>query len=314
MQRYDSRANVRRRSHRGNEDSTGGHLTEDACAVTPSALSPREAFAREVNRADEEVDLARAALHVAREEYPQLPVEPHLVRLDQLAEEVRDRLADETAPLVLFQELLRTLYERNGFRGNREAYYDPRNSFLCDVLDRRRGIPLTLGIVLLEVGWRLGLPLEGVNFPGHFLVRYAGEELRLLADPFEEGRIRFEDQAQELLDRVYGGTVRVRPGFLRRAGRREMLVRLLTNLKGVYLNIEDHGRALAAVERILVIHPTAPSEIRDRGHLLAQMGRSDEALEQLEWYLDSRPEAADAERIRALVDELRDEGRAGSGT
>jgi regulator of sirC expression with transglutaminase-like and TPR domain len=150
-------------------------------------------------------------------------------------------------------------------------------------------MPLTLGIDLLEVGWRLGLPLEGVNFPGHFLVRFRGEALSLLIDPFDNGRIRFEDEAQELLDRVYGGMVRVRPSFLKRAGRSDMLVRLLTNLKGVYLNVDDHPRALASVERILLIHPTAAAEIRDRGTLLAQMGRTEEALEQLEWYLDYAP-------------------------
>lgn len=272
--------------------------------------SARSQFAREVDRADDQVDLARAALLVAREEYPQLPVEPYLARLDQLAEEVKDRLDQEGAPLVVLQELLQNVYERRGFHGNREAYYDPRNSFLSDVLDRRRGIPLTLGIVLLEVGWRLGLPLEGVNFPGHFLVRFRGESLALLVDPFDNGRVRFEDQAQELLDRVYGGMVRVQPAFLKAAGRRDMLVRLLTNLKGVYLNVEDHRRALAAVERILLIHPTAPAEIRDRGTLLARMGRTEEALQQLEWYLDYAPEASDAERIRTLVEELKEGGGA----
>jgi regulator of sirC expression with transglutaminase-like and TPR domain len=267
--------------------------------------SPRSEFAREVERPDAQVNLARAALLVAREEYAQLPVEPYLTRLDQLAEEVRDRLDDESAPLLMFQDLLALLFERHGFQGNRQAYYDPRNSYLSDVMDRRKGIPLTLGIVLLEVGWRLNLPLEGVNFPGHFLVRFKGEAVSLLADPFDGGRLRFEDQAQELLDRVYGGMVRVQPNFLKVAGRRDMLVRLLTNLKGVYLNVEDHVRALAAVERILLIHPTAAAEIRDRGTLLAHLGRREEALAQLEWYLDYAPEAADVGRIRALVEELK---------
>lgn len=274
--------------------------------MSAPAPSARSEFAREVDRADHQVDLARAALLVAREEYAQLPVEPYLSRLDQLAEEVKDRLNDEGAPLIVLEEAVRTLYERQGFQGNRDAYYDPRNSFLSDVLDRKKGIPLTLGIILLEVGWRLGLELEGVNFPGHFLVRFRGESVSLLVDPFNEGRVRFEDQAQELLDRVYGGMVRMRPSFLRAAGRRDMLVRLLTNLKGVYLNVDDHRRALAAVERILLIHPTAAGEIRDRGMLLARLGRVEEALEQLEWYLDYAPEAADAPEIRSWVTELKD--------
>ncbi len=273
---------------------------------------PRKEFAHEVARPDDQVNLARAALLVAREEYGQLPVDRYLGRLDQLAEEVRDRLANETAPPVVLQELIRTLYERNRFRGNRESYYDPRNSFLSDVLDRRKGIPLTLGMVVLEVGWRLGLDLEGVNFPGHFLVRMRGETVNLLVDPFDDGALRFEDEAQDLLDRVYGGMVRLQPGFLKGATRRDMLVRLLTNLKGVYLNVRDHDRALAAVERILLIHPTAPTEIRDRGTILARMGRTEEALEQLEWYLDYAPTAADAVRIRSLVDELK-EARKGGG-
>jgi regulator of sirC expression with transglutaminase-like and TPR domain len=251
------------------------------------------------------MNLARAALLIAKEEYPQLPVDLYLARLDQVAEEVKDRLACETGPLVILDEVLETLYLRRSLKGNRDAYYDPRNSFLNDVLDRGLGIPLTLGIVLLEVGWRLDLPLEGVNFPGHFLVRYRGDELGLLVDPFDAGRIRFEDQAQELLDQIYGGVVRLQDAFLRTASKREMLARMLTNLKGLYLKVGDHLRALAAVERILMITPTAPAESRSRGELLARMGRHEEAVHQLEAYLRVSPAAADAGRVEEMLRDLR---------
>jgi len=265
-----------------------------------------------VNQTEEEINLARAALLVAREEYPQLPEERYLGQLDLLAEEARDRLDDENAPLVVLQELLGSLYRRHGFRGNREAYYDPRNSFLNDVLDRRLGIPLTLGIVVLEVGWRLGLPVEGVNFPGHFLVRFKGDAIDLLVDPYDGGAVRFEDEAQELLDRVYGGMIRVHDSFLKAATKREMLVRLLANLKSLYLNVRDHSRALAAVERILLLRPIAAGEIRDKGVILARLGRKQEAVEQLEAYLNVAPEASDSGRILALVQELKN-GSGGRG-
>ncbi len=269
------------------------------------AVSPRRQLAEELARSDAELNLARAALLVAKEEYPQLPVELYLARLDQVAEEVKDRLANENAPPVVLNELIDTLYARRGLAGNRKAYYDPRNSFLNDVLDRGLGIPLTLGIVLLETGWRLRLPVEGVNFPGHFLVRYRGDEFALLIDPFDGGKVRFEDQAQELLDLVYGGVVRLQDSFLRTAGKREMLSRLLTNLKGLYLKVGDHERALAAVERLLMITPTAPAESRSRGVLLARMGRHEEAAVQLEAYLRVSPAATDAPRVEAMLKDLR---------
>ena len=278
--------------------------------MTPPDPSLRHRFLTELSQTDEEINLARAALMVAREEYPQLSEERYLGRLDLLAEETRDRLDDETAPLVVLQELLDAIYNRHGFRGNREAYYDPRNSFLNDVLDRGLGIPLTLGIVVLEVGWRLGLPLEGVNFPGHFLVRFAGDAIDLLIDPYAGGAVSFEDEAQELLDRVYGGMIRVQDSFLKSASKREMLVRLLMNLKSLYLNVRDHDRALAVVERILLVRPIAAGEIRDKGVILARMGRKEEALEQLEAYLNVAPDAPDSERILTLVEDLKN----GSGT
>ncbi|MFO8175433.1 MAG: tetratricopeptide repeat protein [Longimicrobiales bacterium] len=270
-----------------------------------SSGSPRQQFETEVRRADQDINLARVALLVAREEYPQLPVERYLGRLEELAEETKDRLNGESAPLLVLQGLLDTLYRRHDFRGNRKAYYDPRNSFLNDVLDRGLGIPLTLGMVLLEVGWRLGLPLEGVNFPGHFLVRFHGNAVNLLVDPYDGGTLRFQDQAQELLDRIYGGMVRVHDSFLKTATRQEMVIRLLTNLKSLYLNSADHEKALAAVERILLIRPLAPVEIRDRGVILARLGRREEALRQLETYLNVVPEASDIDRILGIVESLR---------
>lgn len=251
------------------------------------------------------MNLARSALLIAQEEYPQLSADLYLARLDQVAEEVRDRLANENAPLIVLGEVIDTLYVRRRLSGNREAYDDPRNSFLNDVLDRGVGIPLTLGMVILEVGWRLDLPLEGVKFPGHFIVRYCGSEVRLLIDPFDGGRIRFEDEAQQLLDQGYGGMVSMREAFLRPATKRDLLVRLLTNLKGIYTKIGDDRRALAVVERLLMIMPTAPLVSRSRGMLLAKLGRHEEAARQLEAYLRVSPTADDSDHVEGLVRELR---------
>ena len=266
--------------------------------------TPRDRLAKVASRPDQEIDLAAAALLIAAEEYPQLPLAPYIRRLDLLADRVGDRLSGETAPTIVLQEMCRVLFRESGFRGNGDAYYDPRNSFLNDVLDRRLGIPITLGIVVLEVGWRIGLPLSGINFPGHFLVRYDGEVARLLVDPFDGGRVRWEDEGQELLDRVYGGMVRMRPEFLQPASRGDILARVLTNLKGIYLNARDDARALAAVDRILLFRPGAAVELRDRGLLLARTGRTDEAVLELERYLDFSPAAPDAQRVRSLIADL----------
>lgn len=262
----------------------------------------RDQFIRAVETDD--FDLAHVALMIAAEEYPQLEAAPYLQRLDFYAERVKDRLANESAAPVLLSEISKVLFEEEAFKGNTESYYDPRNSYLNDVLDRRLGIPITLSIIYLEVGWRLGLPLEGVNFPGHFLVRYQGEALRLLVDPFQGGMIRFEDEAQDLLDRVYGGTVKLQSDYLRGADKRDVLVRLLANLKTIHLNTRDDERALAAAERILILRPDSAEDVRDRGMLLARRGRVAEAVAELEHYLLVQPAAPDAQRIRMLLAEL----------
>ena len=268
------------------------------------APAARSRFAAMVGLPEEAIDLASAALLIAAEEYPQLVIEPYLRRLDLLAERVRDRLSDETAPIVVLQDVNRVLFMEEGFHGNQEDYYDPRNCFLNDVLDRRVGIPITLSIIYLEVGWRLGLPLEGVNFPAHFMVRYCGEALQLLIDPFQTGVVRFEDEAQELLDHAYGGRVELRPQFLRPATRKDILVRLLSNLKSIYLNHHDDVRALNTIERILLIRPDSNDDVRDRGMTLVRLGREAEAVPVLREYLQRAPTAPDASSVRLLLDQL----------
>ena len=277
--------------------------------MSAPAWSARREFTREVERPDEEMNLARAALLVAREEYVQLPVERYLMRLDLLAEETRDRLGEEVMPPVVLAATVRHLFATRKLRGNREHYHDPRNSFLNDVLDRGLGIPLTLGIVLLEVGWRLDLPLEGVNFPGHFLVRYRGEAKRFLIDPFHGGVIRSREEMEKILALQQGVSAPEDDRLHRTASKRDMIVRLLLNLKGIHHRTGDDARALAAVERILVVSPTARRQIRDRGYLLARLGRDDEAVAQLETYLTFAPNAGDVERVEALVRDLKAGGR-----
>ncbi len=269
-----------------------------------SGGSTRARLDEVLKRSERDFELGRAALYIAQEEYPQLPVERYMLRIDALAEAVKDRLNDETAPPVVLGEVIHTLFEREGLRGNKESYHDPRNSFINDVLDRKVGVPITLSIIMLEVGWRLDLPLEGVNFPGHFLVRYCGAAENLLIDPFDRGRIRFESEAQEVLDQEYGGMVRMQPAFLRAASKLDTIRRLLLNLKGLYVNVKDDERALCVVERLMLVKPASPGEQRDRGMLLLRLGREEEAKEQLRGYLDFSPGAADAKRIKLLVSRL----------
>jgi regulator of sirC expression with transglutaminase-like and TPR domain len=268
---------------------------------TPSA---RSRFAALVSKPEPEVDLAEAALLIAAEEYPQLVPETYLRRLDLFAERVRDRSSNETAPVLVLQDVSRVLFEEEKFKGNSTDYYDPRNSFLNDVLDRRLGIPIALSIIYLETGWRLGLPLHGVNFPGHFLVRYNGEAVKLLVDPFQGGMVRFEDDSQDLLDHVYGGSIRMQPEFLREADRKDIIVRVLSNLKGIYLNRKDDVKALSAIERTLLVRPDSADEERDRGMVLTRLGRQAEAAVALRRYLELVPDAPDTTRVRMLLEQL----------
>ena len=270
--------------------------------------SPRDAFAALAARPDHELDLAEGALLISAEENPALDLRPHLRKLDRWADELRPRLEDGgngDGDLQKLDVLRNFLYRDKSLRGNREDYYDPRNSFLDEVLERRLGIPLSLAVVLIEVGRRADIPLVGVGFPGHFLVRHACHP-HLLLDPFDEGNLLTPCDCAELLRRLTRDRIRFSPHLLQTVGPRQILLRMLNNLCGIYLARGEVERCLSVVERKLLLYPDEVGYLRERGVLRLKVGRCDAGLADLESYLEARPEAGDWDEIAALAEKVRE--------
>jgi regulator of sirC expression with transglutaminase-like and TPR domain len=258
----------------------------------------RVAFAHLVRQPDTVIDLAQATLLIAKEEYPSLDLAEYLARLDDMGATVRCRGGAAQDPHRLIAELGEYLFQHLGFRGNAADYYDPKNSFLNEVLDRRLGIPITLSAVYLEVGRRAGLNVHGVGLPGHFLVKYVGSSEEIIIDPFGGGGIVSPPDCQQMLDRISDGKLCFEPGMLSIVGTRQILTRMLVNLKAIYFNNEEYDKALSIVERLVILHPRDACEIRDRGLLLCQLRRYTDAVVDLERYLRLAPEADDSQTIR----------------
>jgi regulator of sirC expression with transglutaminase-like and TPR domain len=191
------------------------------------------------------------------------------------------------------------LFQEEGFAGNAAHYYDRRNSFLNDVLDRKLGIPITLSIVYMEVGRRLGLSLEGVSFPGHFLVKLELERGRIVLDPYLGGISLSEQELRSRLHQAYGDQSDVPlDRLLTSAGKRHILTRLLHNLKAIYLRKEEYTKVLPVIDRILLIRPDRPEELRDRGLIYERLECAQSALEDYRRYIELEPNAPDARDIR----------------
>ncbi|HEX8558661.1 MAG TPA: transglutaminase-like domain-containing protein [Pyrinomonadaceae bacterium] len=269
-----------------------------------AADEARRRFAAEVSRPEAEIDLGRAALLIGAEEEPRRSdVERCLARLDEMGEQARARMAAAGGSRV--EALNRYLFGELGFAGNEADYYDPRNSMLHQVLGRRAGIPITLSVVYVEVGLRAGLRVEGVGLPGHFVVRAYEDEggEGVLVDPFN-GRTTDRDECQSRLDLIYEGRLALSDEHLRAVGARGVLARMLGNLKAVYVRAQLIRRALAAVERLLLLAPRDLEERRDRGVLLAQLGRLAEAVADTQTYLDLAPHAPDADAVREQLKKM----------
>jgi regulator of sirC expression with transglutaminase-like and TPR domain len=262
----------------------------------------RVRFAGLAAERDERINVAEAALLIAQEEYPQLDVQSYLARLDDLAAEARLDLRADMPPAEQVARLNHFLFVVHRFAGNNEHYYDPRNSFLNDVLDRRTGIPITLSLVYSEVAQRLELPIYGVSFPGHFLVRHVSEP-PIIIDPFL-GSVITTEECTHRLQGIYGAEARLDRRLMRPAQPREILVRLLSNLKQIYVERSDFIRALACVDRILLLVPDLPRELRDRGILYQRLECFAAALRDFERYLKLAPGDEAAPLIRETLPDL----------
>ena len=253
---------------------------------------------------DDEIPLLRAALLVARDEYPDLDIAAYESLCDAFERDLRPRLeaVEETQPRLA--AINRYLFDDLGFSGNQQDYYDPRNSYLNDVLDRKLGIPISLGVIQMELARRMGVPLEGVSFPGHFLLRLPVDGGLLVLDPYHKGR---SVDAQEL-------KMRARPHLggndiddqqllqiLTPATNRAILMRMLRNLKGLYSEREAWDKALRCADRLVRLDPGQADEVRDRGMLYLKVGYGKGARNDLARYLQLKPDADDIDQVRASL-------------
>jgi len=257
-------------------------------------------FADFARRDDGDLDLVEGALLIAREAYPNLDVQVYRAKLDRLAAEARRYLPGNGRKRAAVEQFNEFLFGRLGFRGNDEDYYDPRNSYFNEVIDRRLGIPITLSILYCDLARRVGLTAMGVGFPGRYLVKCPTGRGELLVDCFD-GRVVDRGECQALLDSMYRGRLKLTDEMLRVADARATLARVLNNLKGVYLGRRDFERAARFVDLSERLLPGLPEHARDRGMILIQQERFGQGLGFLEDFLRLAPKAPDAPAVRDHV-------------
>ena len=249
------------------------------------------------------LDLAELALALAHNQYPDLDVEAYLGELEAMAHEIRPRLAAASRRPVRL--LCRYLFEDMGFQGNNEEYYDDRNSYLNEVMDRRKGIPITLSAVAMAVGGRAGLEVVGVGLPGHFVAKAVADGEEVLFDPFHGGRVLTPADCERLVLQSAGVAFEATPDALRPAPLGFIVTRLLTNLKGVYLGEGEFLRAVRVMERLSQLNPADALLHRDLGLTLLHAERPGRAIDHLNAYLEMGPGAEEAAAVREFLDQAR---------
>jgi regulator of sirC expression with transglutaminase-like and TPR domain len=264
----------------------------------PFAESPE--FARLLRR-EPRSDLVRIALEIARDAYPELDIDHYLDRIKALADRVRDRCPAGTKPRGLLGQINWVLFVEEGFQGNTEDYYDPRNSYLNQVMDRKTGIPITLSVLYASIAGRVGLEMAGVSLPAHFMLRVGSGEATTFVDPFNAGLLLDRKGCERRIAQVVGRPVALSEVQLAPCGPDHVVARMLRNLKMIYLEQQDHRAALPVVRRLAALSPQDPQEQRDLGMLCLKLDRPAEAIAPLEAYLDARPGAQDAGALGPLL-------------
>lgn len=267
----------------------------------------RASFEALVNVSEDALNLAAAALAYAEDSYPDLDRGAALASLETLAEQARACMPERASVTERIARLNGFLFEEQGFHGNRDDYSDPRNSYLNEVLDRRLGIPISLSVIYLEIGWRLGLDFSGVGFPGHFLVKCPVNGGELVLDPFHGGISLGVRELTEIGTHLLGAERFQREslsGLITAVGRREILLRMLRNLKHIYLGRGDNEQALKVLNRMLTVAPLSVADLRDRAGVYDALDAMRAALDDYKRYLQLDPGGDDAHVVRARVVEL----------
>ena len=245
---------------------------------------------------NDQIDLAKGALLIAKDAYADLDIEAYLQQLNQMAEELQSQIGEEADTSEQINYLNHYLFETQGFVGSsQEHYYDARNSYLNEVLERKIGIPITLSIVYIEVGKRIGLPLVGVGFPGHFIVKH--RNLEAVIDPFEKGQILSDADLSERLRQIFRESVPMHPRFLQAVTNKEILARMLRNLRQIYFREEKYEKAVRTAERIAWLAPQSAQDYRDLGYLYYQVNAYGKSLASFNTYLRLSDDPPDQEEI-----------------
>jgi regulator of sirC expression with transglutaminase-like and TPR domain len=253
----------------------------------------------------ERIPLEEIAFAVACEKYPEFDAHPYRERIEEFARRADARVGGVVGAYSIVEGLGHYLFDEEGFRGNTGDYYNPANSFLNDVLDTRQGIPITLSILYIAIARRIGMNVRGVSFPGHFLVRYESEDGVLFIDPYHKGKILTEEECRERLKEMYGNDLPYHDVFLAPAAHREILLRMLTNLKLISFMQRDYPMALQLLNRILLFKPEGPFELKERGLVSYQLECFSQALHDLETYLKKEPEDPDRPDLEVYLEDLR---------
>lgn len=254
---------------------------------------------------DNNIDLCHAALLIAKDEYPQLDVAGYIRQLNSYATQIAQRLSPGASAKDMLSQLNHYLFNDLGFTGDKDNYYDPRNSYLNEVLDRKRGIPITLSIIYIEIGKRLGLDLQGISFPGHFLVRLNVNNGAIILDPYYGGISLSEDELVSRVSDISQETsLFLLEDLLKPASNRAIIERILRNLRGAYLQDQQHEKALRSADRMVFLAPNNPEEYLIRGAIYKELECFTPALQDYRRYLQMDPEAYKDDAIRADIIQL----------
>jgi regulator of sirC expression with transglutaminase-like and TPR domain len=257
------------------------------------------------DRPDAEVDLARAALTLARIRYPDLRDEPTLQWLDDRSREAERLLDGGEEPDEVVSAISRVLFEIWGFEGNRADYYDPRNSFLNDVIERRTGIPISLSVLYMEIGKRMKAPIYGVGLPSHFLVKYHDARRRIYIDPFHEGRVLNRQGCRNLVKRLVGRPVELTDLHFAAVENRSIILRMCNNLRDIFLSARQLRPGLEVVRTMLALAPDSAEEIKQTAWLYHELGQRGKALDAIERYNELHPEPEEGEDLEAWTENIR---------